>query len=138
MHTAGGLLRGLGVREIVYERETESDRDYAGAIAGVRATGIERGPEAESEGQRQSQDSDGAVRMVVYLGRGTRVGVACCSYLLSSFVVQSCMLLIPRMYHLAAPCGIRRGQKEAPETMGLLAALPGDVSAGLFQAVFAS
>ena len=39
---------------------------------------------------------------------------------------------------LLAPCGIRRGQKEAPETMGLLTALPSEVNAGLLQAVFAS
>ena len=32
--------------------------------------------------------------------------------------------------------GVRGGQLEAPETMALLAALPGDANAALFQAVF--
>ena len=31
---------------------------------------------------------------------------------------------------------VRGGQREAPETMALLAALPGDANAALFQAVF--
>ena len=34
-------------------------------------------------------------------------------------------------------CGVRGGQREAPETMALLAALPGDVNAALIQAIFA-
>ena len=35
-------------------------------------------------------------------------------------------------------CGVVGGQREAPETMALLAVLPGDVNAALLQAVFAA
>ena len=34
--------------------------------------------------------------------------------------------------------GVVGGQREAPETMALLAALPGDVNAALIQAIFAA